>query len=123
MKLYICKHCGNIIKFIKDKGVPVMCCGQKMELLEPNSTDGAFEKHVPVVEIDGNKVTVKVGSTLHPMLEEHHIEFIILETKKTKQKIELKPAEEPIAVFYIDSTDEVVCAYEYCNLHGFWKSK
>ncbi len=123
MKLYKCNHCGNIIKFVIDKGVPVMCCGEKMQLLEPNTTDGAFEKHVPVIEQDGNKVTVSVGSTLHPMLEEHHIEFIILKTKHTSQKVVLSHTGEPKAVFYIAPDDEVVAAYEYCNLHGFWQSK
>ncbi len=122
MTLFVCKHCGNIIQFVKYAGVPVMCCGQKMELLEPNTTDGAYEKHVPVIEQDGTKVTVKVGSIPHPMIEEHHIEFIILETKKTQQKITLSHTGEPIAVFYIAEDDEVIAAYEYCNLHGFWKS-
>ncbi len=122
MNLFVCKHCGNIIEFVKYAGVPVMCCGQKMEELVPNSTDGAFEKHVPVIEKDGNKVTVKVGSVAHPMLPEHHIEFIILETKKTVQKIKLAVTDAPEAVFYIGDDDEVLAAYEYCNLHGFWKS-
>lgn len=122
MKLFICKHCGNIIQMVKDKGVPVMCCGQKMELLEPNTTDGAFEKHVPVVKVNGNKVVVEVGSTLHPMMEAHHIAFVILETKKTVQKFELSNTDQPIAEFALCDGDEVVAAYEYCNLHGFWKS-
>ncbi len=122
MKLFKCNHCGNIIKHVVDKGVPVMCCGEKMQLLEPNSTDGAFEKHVPVVERVGDKVTVTVGSAPHPMLEEHHIAFIILQTKNTSQKIELSHTGEPTAVFYIAPDDEVIAAYEYCNLHGFWKS-
>lgn len=122
MKLFICKHCGNIIQMVKDAGVPVMCCGQKMELLVPNTTDGAFEKHVPVVSVSGNKVVVSVGSTLHPMMEEHHIAFVILETKNTVQKVELNHTEQPVAEFSIVDGDEVVAAYEYCNLHGFWKS-
>ncbi len=122
MTLFICKHCGNIIQFVRYAGVPVMCCGQKMELLEPNTTEGSHEKHIPVIEREGNKVTVTVGSVPHPMTEEHHIEFIILETKNTQQKIVLEHTGEPKAVFYIDSNDEVLNAYEYCNLHGFWKS-
>ena len=31
MKFYVCNHCGNIIRFEKDTGVPVICCGEKME--------------------------------------------------------------------------------------------
>lgn len=122
MKLFICKHCGNIIQMVKDAGVPVMCCGQKMELLVPNTTDGAFEKHVPVVTVDNNKVVVSVGEVLHPMLEAHHIEFVILETKKTVQRFDFTVSDEPVATFSLADGDEVVCAYEYCNLHGFWKS-
>ena len=66
MKFYICSHCGNIIAYVKDQGVPVMCCGQKMEELVPNTTDAAVEKHVPVISVEGNQVTVKVSSVEHP---------------------------------------------------------
>ena len=75
LKLYRCAHCGNIVFKVVDKGVPLMCCGQKMEELVPNTTDGALEKHVPQVTRDGNHVTVQVGSTIHPMLEGHYIQF------------------------------------------------
>ena len=47
-----------------------------------NTTDAAVEKHVPVVTVDGDKVTVAVGSVEHPMQEEHFITFIALETRK-----------------------------------------
>ena len=80
MTFYRCKHCGNIIAYINDSGVPVMCCGEKMEAIEPNTTDAAGEKHVPVVYTDGNTVMVSVGSVEHPMLEEHYIQWIMLET-------------------------------------------
>ena len=86
MKFYICKHCGNIIAFAEDKGVPVVCCGEKMSELVPGTTDAAQEKHVPVIEVDGNLVTVKVGEVEHPMLEEHHIAWIALETKEGNQR-------------------------------------
>ena len=71
MKFYICSHCGNIIAYVKDQGVPVMCCGQKMEELVPNTTDAAVEKHVPVISVEGNQVTVKVSSVEHPMADVH----------------------------------------------------
>ena len=80
MKFYQCSHCKNIITYEDNKGVPVMCCGEKMQELVPGTVDAALEKHVPVVEKDGNKVTVKVGSVTHPMLEEHHIAFFAIET-------------------------------------------
>ena len=80
MKLYRCAHCGNIVFKVVDKGVPVVCCGEPMQELVPNTTDGALEKHVPVVEKtahgSGYSVTVKVGSVTHPMLPEHYINLI-----------------------------------------------
>ena len=80
-KLYRCAHCGNVIFKVVDKGVPVMCCGQKMEEFVPNTTDGAMEKHVPAVEKtahgSGYSVSVKVGSVEHPMLPEHYILSLI----------------------------------------------
>lgn len=122
MKFYQCSHCKNIITYVDNKGVPVMCCGEKMQELVPGTVDAALEKHVPVVEKDGNKVTVKVGSVTHPMLEEHHISFIAIETKQGSQIKYLKAGEAPEAVFAIADGDEFVAAYEYCNLHGLWKA-
>lgn len=121
-KLYKCMHCGNIIEMVDDKGVPVVCCGEKMTLLEPNTTDAATEKHVPIIEVSGNEVTVNVGSAEHPMSEEHHIAFIILETDLGTQKKFLDPTGKPIAKFVLQDGEKVVAAYEYCNLHGFWKA-
>lgn len=122
VKLFKCAHCGNIIEMVEDKGVKVVCCGEPMQLLDPNTTDAATEKHVPVVESDGNKVVVKVGSVEHPMLEEHHISFIILETDKGVQKKYLDPAGKPEAEFVLADGEKAAAAYEYCNLHGFWKA-
>ena len=122
MKFYQCSHCKNIITYVDNKGVPVMCCGEKMQELVPGTVDAALEKHVPVVEKDGNKVTVKVGSVTPPMLEEHHIAFIAIETKQGSQIKYLKAGEAPEAVFAIADGDEFVAAYEYCNLHGLWKA-
>ena len=121
-KYYICEHCGNIIAYVKRSGVDVMCCGEKMNEIIPGTSDGAAEKHVPVISVDGNKVTVSVGSVAHPMLPEHHIEWISILTKEGHQRKELAAGEEPKAVFYLSDTDEVVAAYEYCNLHSLWKA-
>ena len=76
LKFYVCKHCGNIIAFAKNSGVPVICCGEKMEELIPNTVDAAHEKHVPVITREKNRVTVKIGSIPHPMTEQHFIEWI-----------------------------------------------
>ena len=123
MQFYRCEHCGNIIVFMENKGVPVVCCGEKMTELVPGATDGAFEKHVPVIEKEGSKVKVSVGSVAHPMMEEHYIQFIVLETKEGFMKKDLKPGQTPVAEFVLSDTDEAVAAYEYCNLHGLWKAE
>ena len=122
MKFYVCKHCGNIITFEENKGVPVICCGEKMSELVPGSVDAAAEKHVPVISVEGNKVTVTVGEVAHPMLEEHFIKWIVLETAQGSQRKELKAGEQPQAVFMLTDCDKPVAAYAYCNLHGLWSA-
>ena len=120
MKFYRCSHCGNIIAFLENKGVPVLCCGQKMDEIIPGSVDAAAEKHVPVIAVDGSTVTVCVGEAAHPMTEPHHIAWIVLETEHGFQKKDLDPTGEPCAVFSL-ADDKAVAAYAYCNLHGLWK--
>ena len=117
-----CEHCGNIVAYIHDSGVRCQCCGEEVKPLVPNTSDGAGEKHVPVIEQNGRTVTVTVGSVEHPMLEAHYIEWIMLETKEGRQRKTLMPGEKPVATFALTDTDAVVAAYEYCNLHGLWKS-
>lgn len=94
-----------------------------LEALKANTSDGASEKHVPVVNISGNTVEVSVGSVAHPMLEEHYITGIYIETKSGGQFAALKPGEEPKAVFLLKDGDKFISAYEYCNLHGLWKAE
>ncbi len=122
MKFLKCNRCGNILEYVEEKGGTVVCCGETMSELVANTTDAATEKHVPVVTVDGKHVVVEVGSVAHPMLEEHHIGWIVLETKKGSQKVMLKAGQEPKACFTLCDEDEVVAAYEYCNLHGLWKA-
>ena len=123
MKFYICKHCGNIIGKVVDKGVPVVCCGEKMAELVPNTTDAATEKHVPVIKVDGTSVTVTIGSTLHPMTEEHLIQWVYLETEEGGQRKNLKAGDKPELNFAITAGDKVKAVYAYCNLHGLWKAE
>lgn len=96
--------------------------GIALEALKANTSDGAAEKHVPVVSINGNTVEVAIGSVAHPMLEEHYITGIYIETTSGGQFASLKPGEEPKAVFVLKDGDEFIAAYEYCNLHGLWKA-
>ena len=122
MKFYRCEHCGNIIAFAENKGVPVMCCGKKMAELVPNTTEAATEKHLPVIAKNENGVVeIVVGSTLHPMLPEHFIGWVAIETKEGNQRKALSPGMAPKASFALTEGDEVVAAYAYCNLHSLWK--
>ena len=123
MTFYRCIHCGNIITHMTDSGVRCVCCGEEMQKLVPNTTDAAGEKHVPVIRTDGSAVTVTVGSVEHPMLEAHYINWIVLETARGSQIKKLSPGERPEAVFALAEGDTVAAAYEYCNLHGLWKSE
>ena len=120
LKFYICETCKNIITKIVDSKVPVVCCGKPMKELIPGAVDGALEKHVPAVTIEGNTVKVQIGEVIHPMLAEHYIQFIALETKNGYQIKNIKAGDEPKAEFILADGDEAMAVYEYCNLHGLW---
>ena len=120
MKFYVCEHCGNIFAWIKGS-VPIMCCGEKMQEIVPGTSDGAAEKHVPVYEVEGNIVTVKVGDVEHPMTEEHYIEWVTLQSKTGNQRKPLAPGQKPEVKFALVDGDEVEAVYAYCNLHSLWK--
>lgn len=122
MKFYRCAKCGQMVAIVEKKGCPIMCCGQPMEEIIPGTSDAAAEKHVPVIKQEGNLVTVCVGEVEHPMLPEHFIEWIALQTKQGNQRKKLNPGEKPQAVFALVDGDEVVAAYAYCNLHSLWKA-
>lgn len=122
MKFYRCAHCGQIVAIVKKTGVPVICCGEPMQELIPGTTDAAAEKHVPSFEVKGDVVEVIVGSVEHPMLEEHYIEWIAVQTKQGNQRKSLEPGEPPKACFRICDGDEVEAVYAYCNLHSLWKA-
>ena len=122
LEMYRCSHCGNIVIMAYKTGVPIVCCGEPMELLKANTEEAAFEKHIPACVLEDGKVTVKVGEVEHPMTEEHDIGSILLETEHALQVKWLKPTDKPEAVFAITPDDKPVAAYEYCTLHGLWKA-
>lgn len=121
-KFYICRRCGNLIEMIHDAGVPVFCCGQKMEPLAPNTVDASGEKHLPVVTVADGVVTVNVGNADHPMLPEHFIEWVYVETENGGQRKDLKPGDAPHVSFCLGS-EKPVAVYAYCNLHGLWMTE
>lgn len=121
MKFYINKATKEIIEAVLGNDTTFTSEGGEMVELKANSTDAAGEKHVPVITVNGNKVHVVVGSVIHPMTEEHSIQFIALETKQGVQRKALLSTDQPVADFVLAEGDEVIAAYEYCNLHGLWK--
>lgn len=149
---YRCEKCGNIVALINNGGGTLECCGQEMTKLIANTVDASQEKHVPAVTINNSTISVEVGSTLHPMVPEHYIEWIALVADNKIEIKYLKPGMEPKTEFdyhfevekvpYTDDEGEIpncegqpcnfVCAerkaydisiYEYCNLHGLWKTE
>ena len=120
-KFYKCNRCGNVVEKVVDSNVPVVCCGEKMEELIPNTVDASNEKHVPVVtRLDDNHIKVEVGSVPHPMLPEHHIAFIYVETESGGIRINLKDKPEAVVC---TCSEKPIAVYEYCNLHGLWKTE
>ena len=122
-RFFKCSHCGNIIAMVEDKGVPVMCCGEKMQEIIPNSTDGAKETHVPNVAQDENLVVVNVGLDEHPMSVDHSIQWISIETREGNQRKTLAPGRAAWAEFSLVEDDELIAVYAYCNRHGLWKKE
>ncbi len=123
MEFYVCEHCGNIIVKLTDKKVPVMCCGEKMKLLEAGTTDAAVEKHVPAFAVQDNKVSVQVGSVEHPMIPEHYIEWIVAVTNQGYTVKHLNPSDAPKAEFALAEGETLQEVYAYCNIHGLWKAE
>ena len=117
-KFFICEHCGNIVGMIHSAGVPLMCCGQKMTKLEAGVKEASKEKHIPVVTVNNNLVTVTVGEVVHPMTEEHSILWVYLQTDKGGQR---KCLNGDATVTFALTDEKPVAAYAYCNLHGLWQ--
>ena len=121
-KFYVCSRCGNLVGMIKESGVPMMCCGQKMDELVPNTVEASGEKHIPAVKLGDGVVEVNVGSVDHPMAPEHFIEWVYVQTEKGGQRKALKPGDAPHVTFALGD-DKAVAVYAYCNLHGLWMTK
>lgn len=121
-KFYICRICGNLIGVINNSGVPMKCCGETMQELVPNTVDAAKEKHLPVVTVEGDTLTVEIGSVTHPMTEEHHIAWVYVQTDKGGQRKCLAINEKPRLTFALGG-DKPIAVYAYCNLHGLWMTE
>lgn len=121
LNVYKCEACGNIVEVLNWGGGDLVCCGDPMTLLEEKSADSTTEKHVPVVETIDGGYKVTVGSTLHPMKDEHYIQWIELITPSETLITFLNPGDEPVAIFKTE--EKAITAREYCNLHGLWKNE
>lgn len=122
IRFFKCPVCGAVDAEFFFGGGPRVCCGKPMTELVANTTDAATEKHVPVIERNGDQVTVKISSVEHPMTPEHYIGFIAVVHGTNIQKAALTPDSKPIATFTVPQNEKVI-AYEYCNLHGLWSSQ
>jgi superoxide reductase len=120
-EVYKCELCGNIVELVHGGVGALVCCNQKMMKLTENTVDAAKEKHVPVIEVGADSITVKVGSVAHPMLDEHYIEWVELLADGKVYRQHLQPGGAPEAVFPVVAKQ--FTAREYCNLHGLWAAK
>lgn len=123
MKFYRCEKSGRIIYEMQGAGEAPICCGEEMKLLNPKAKDGAVEKHVPIAVVEGRNVKVTVSSVAHPMLDNHYIMWIAIETTSGVQIAYLKPSDKPVASFALAEGEELVNVYSYCNLHGLWEAE
>ncbi|HHW46153.1 MAG TPA: desulfoferrodoxin [Clostridiales bacterium] len=121
-RFFTCKHCGNMVGLIVNGNSDLICCGEVMTELVPNTVDASQEKHVPVAKYNNGILDVQVGSVPHPMTEEHYICWVYVQTKNGGQRKSLKPGEEPKVQFAIID-DEPIAVFEYCNLHGLWMAE
>jgi len=119
-KFHKCNHCGNVAVLVVDKGVPIICCGEKMNDLAANTTDAITEKHVPTVTLTSDTIAVQIGSVPHPMEDGHHIEFVYMATENGGQRKRIMIGEEPKCTFSFNN-DKPIAVFAYCNLHGIWK--
>ena len=119
-EVYKCEICGNIVEMLHPGAGELVCCGAPMKVFDEKTADKTTEKHVPLIEKTPSGYKVTVGSTLHPMLDNHFIEWIELTADGVSCKKFLKPGDQPVAEFRTDA--KTVSAREYCNVHGLWKS-
>ncbi len=122
LKFYKCMHCGNIAVKAFDSGVPLVCCGENMVELVADTQDASLEKHVPAVQMEGGRIHVNIGSIDHPMEEEHYIQFICLEKADGYEIHPLEPGDAPCCDFFLGEGEKPVAVYEFCNIHGLWKT-
>ena len=122
MRFFKCYICGNFVELLYEGGGELVCCGEAMQELVAKDKEEGSEKHLPVVSFEDNKLKVKVGEVSHPMLENHYITCVIIKYNDKVQRLNLFPNQTPEAEFCIDEEFDNIEVYEYCNVHGLWKT-
>jgi len=122
-RFYVCEDCKSIVELVDGKDTSIDCCGGRLKELKANTSEGATEKHVPEVEINGNVATVKVGSVFHPMTEAHYIGWVALFTNEGVYRKKLEPGKDPVVKFLLSDGEKISSVYAYCNEHGLWEKK
>ncbi len=121
-RFFICKKCKTMVALVKRGKCIPDCCGDEMTEIIPGTVEASKEKHIPVIDIKGDLVTVSVGEVEHPMIAEHYIEWISIETNLGNQRKTLEPDEKPVRTFKLLDGEKLISAYAYCNLHGLWRA-
>lgn len=122
-RFYVCEDCKSVVELVEGKEAAIDYCGGKLKELKANTNEGASEKHVPEVEINGNVATVKVGSVFHPMTDTHHIGWVALFTDEGVYRKKLDIGKDPVVKFLLSDGEQLSSVYAYCNEHGLWEKK
>lgn len=122
MKFFKCNICGNVVELLVSGGGTLVCCDEPMELLVPKTTDTGNEKHLPVATLEGNKLTVNIGSIEHPMEAAHHIDFVLIKYNNVVERHDFAVTDKPEYTFTINEDFTEIEVYENCNIHGLWKT-
>lgn len=120
LQFYKCKHCGQIVAKVEATNADIICCGEPMEEMIPNTVDASQEKHVPVSKCKDGELRVCVGSEDHPMSKDHYIKWIYVETKTGSYFRCLRPDDKPHACFTLGKKEKPEKIYTLCNIHGLW---
>ena len=123
-QVYKCNICGNIVEVLHSGAGELVCCGQPMNEMQVKSTgDEGYEKHVPIVTINGDKVHVKIGEIPHPMEDEHHLQVVqIIRSGAVVEGKRLYPGHETELTFHLPDNDSIRVR-TLCNVHGLWIDK
>lgn len=88
----------------------------RSRIVTQKTVDPEQEQYFPIVEKADDGIRVTVGSELHAMEEEHHIQWIEIVADDMVYRRFLRPGDVPEAFFRIDA--QKIRARAYCIQHG-----